>query len=105
MIGHSYIHPQYLLQFRGLTVSTFCRIMAMYDSSTGTERFCIRQLLKPLENVSQCIRDVTCMLSDGPMPSHSGSTLLQALHTANDKFESTRKAQAQKQLANPSLPK
>ena len=24
----------------------------MYDSSAGTERFCIRQLLKPLENVS-----------------------------------------------------
>ena len=36
----------------------------MYDSSTGTERFCIRQLLKPLENVSQCIRDLTCILSD-----------------------------------------
>ena len=75
----------------------------MYDSSTGTERFCIRQLLKPLENVSQCIRDLTCMLSAGLMLSHSGSTLLQALHTANDKFECTRKAQAQKQLANPSV--
>ena len=77
----------------------------MYDSSTGTERFCIRQLLKPLENVSQCGRYLTCMLSVDVMPAHSGSTLLQALHTANDKFESTRKAQAQRQLANPSLQK
>lgn len=42
-----------LLRMRTLTLMAWdaCRVEAMQQGAEGTERFCIKQLLKPIDNV------------------------------------------------------